>query len=149
MWVMNQELLERVRKEITSDQDMVLYGISASDEEIARAEGVLNIKFNDQYIQFIKLFGGAFGGISIHAFNNGSLIGNATVIDLTEKFRETYSDLDGNILRSFYVISDDGSGNPILMNSNGEIFIFLHDSYEIEYLYSSLEELLMKSFPSK
>ncbi|HBB5074367.1 TPA: SMI1/KNR4 family protein, partial [Escherichia coli] len=31
---MNQELLERVRKEITSDQDMVLYGIPASDEDI-------------------------------------------------------------------------------------------------------------------
>ncbi|BDW59150.1 SMI1/KNR4 family protein [Escherichia coli] len=146
---MNQELLERVRKEITSDQDMVLYGIPASDEDITHAENILNIKFNDQYIQFIKLFGGAFGGISIHAFNNGSLIGNATVIDLTKKFRETYSDLDKDILNSFYAVSDDGSGNPILMNTDGEIFIFLHDSYEIEYLYSSLEELLMKSFPSK
>ncbi|MBW0627553.1 SMI1/KNR4 family protein [Escherichia coli] len=146
---MNQELLERVRKEITSDQDMVLYGIPASDEDITHAENILNIKFNDQYIQFIKLFGGAFGGISIHAFNNGSLIGNATVIDLTQKFRETYSDLDKDILNSFYAVSDDGSGNPILMNTDGEIFIFLHDSYEIEYLYSSLEELLMKSFPSK
>ncbi|MED8265527.1 SMI1/KNR4 family protein [Escherichia coli] len=134
---MNQELLERVRKEITSDED------------ITHAENILNIKFNDQYIQFIKLFGGAFGGISIHAFNNGSLIGNATVIDLTKKFRETYSDLDKDILNSFYAVSDDGSGNPILMNTDGEIFIFLHDSYEIEYLYSSLEELLMKSFPSK
>lgn len=146
---MNQELLERVRKEITSDQDMVLYGIPASDEDITHAENILNIKFNDQYIQFIKLFGGAFGGISIHAFNNGSLIGNATVIDLTKKFRETYSDLDKDILNSFYAVSDDGSGNPILMNTDGEIFIFLHDSHEIEYLYSSLEELLMKSFPSK
>ncbi|EOP0170727.1 TPA: SMI1/KNR4 family protein [Escherichia coli] len=146
---MNQELLERVRKEITSDQDMVLYGIPASDEDITHAENILNIKFNDQYIQFIKLFGGAFGGISIHAFNNGSLIGNATVIVLTKKFRETYSDLDKDILNSFYAVSDDGSGNPILMNTDGEIFIFLHDSYEIEYLYSSLEELLMKSFPSK
>lgn len=146
---MNQELLERVRKEITSDQDMVLYGNPASDEEIARAENMLNIKFNDQYIQFIKLFGGAFGGISIHAFNNGSLIGNATVIELTKKFRETYSDLDKDILSSFYVISDDGSGNPIIMNTDGEIFIFLHDSYEIECLYGSLEELLIKSFPSK
>lgn len=146
---MNQELLERVRKEITSDQDMVLYGIPASDEEINRAENILNIKFNDQYIQFIKLFGGAFGGISIHAFNNGSLIGKATVIELTKKFRETYNDLDKAILNSFYIVSDDGSGNPILMNTGGEIFIFLHDSYEIEYLYGSLEELLIKSFPSK
>lgn len=146
---MNQELIERVRKEITSDQDMVLYGIPASDEEITHAESMLNIKFNDQYIQFITLFGGAFGGISIHAFNNGSLIGNATVTDLTEKFRKTYSDLDKNILKAFYVLSDDGSGNPILMNTDGEIFIFLHDSYEVEYLYGSLEELLMKSFPSK
>ncbi|WP_415576868.1 SMI1/KNR4 family protein, partial [Escherichia coli] len=58
---MNEELLARVRDEITSDQDMVLYGIPASDEEIIQAEKVLNIKFNIQYIEFIKKFGGAFG----------------------------------------------------------------------------------------
>ncbi|WP_415576851.1 SMI1/KNR4 family protein [Escherichia coli] len=49
----------------------------------------------------------------------------------------------------FYVISDDGGGNPIIMNTDGKIFVFLHDSYEMEFLYSSLEELLMKSFPLK
>lgn len=146
---MNEELLARVRDEITSDQDMVLYGIPASDEEIIQAEKVLNIKFNIQYIEFIKKFGGAFGGIAIHAFKNGSLVGKASVVDLTLKFREIYKDLDKNILNSFYVISDDGGGNPILMNTDGKIYVFLHDSYEIEFLYSSLEELLMKSFPLK
>ncbi|MCR6678368.1 SMI1/KNR4 family protein [Escherichia marmotae] len=146
---MNEELLARVREEITSDQDMVLYGVPASDEEIIQAEKILNIKFNNQYIEFIKLFGGAFGGIAIHAFKNGSLIGKASVVDLTQKFRETYSDLDENILTSFYVISDDGGGNPIIMDTDGRIFIFLHDSYEIECLYSSLDDLLVKSFPLK
>ena len=146
---MNEELLARVRDEITSDQDMVLYGIPASDEEIIQAEKVLNIKFNIQYIEFIKKCGGAFGGIAIHAFKNGSLVGKATVVDLTLKFREIYKDLDKNILNLFYVISDDGGGNPIIMNTDGKIFVFLHDSYEMEFLYSSLEELLMKSFPLK
>lgn len=144
---MNEQLLTRVRENLISDQDMVLYGIPATDEEIANAEEKLNIKFNEQYIEFIKLFGGAFGGIAIHAFINGSLVGKATVVDLTQKFRETYKDLDESVLNAFYVISDDGSGNPILMNSDGEIYIFTHDTYGMECLYSSLEALLIKSFP--
>ncbi len=144
--LMNKELLVRVRKKITEDREMILYGIPATDEEIIQAETILNIKFNIQYIEFIKLFGGAFGGIAIHAFKNGSLIGKASVVELTQKFRNTYSDLDESILRLFYVISDDGCGNPILMNTDGKIFIFYHDCYEMEFLYSSLEELLMKSF---
>ncbi|WP_071884440.1 SMI1/KNR4 family protein [Cronobacter condimenti] len=86
---------------------MVLYGIPATDEEIANAEKELKIKFNEQYIEFIKWFGGAFGGIDIHAFNNGSLVGKATVVDLTQKFRKTYKDLDKSVLNAFYVISDD------------------------------------------
>ncbi|EAE5922248.1 SMI1/KNR4 family protein [Listeria monocytogenes] len=119
-----------------------LKGQPATEEQIHEAEKILDVQFNKQYIHFIKQFGGAFGGISIHAFNNGSLIGKATVIDLTLKFRKIYGETISKELSESYVVSDDGSGNPILMDTAGKITIYYHDSGESELLYDSLQELL-------
>ncbi|WP_228884963.1 SMI1/KNR4 family protein [Stenotrophomonas rhizophila] len=100
---------------MTGDGD--LYGLPANDSEIESAEQTLGVKLNADYIQFIKAFGGAFGGIETHAFNNGSLIGNATATELTERFRDAYLDSAGEQRRGAYVISDDGAGNPVLMTA--------------------------------
>lgn len=107
----------------------------------------MNIKFNEQYVEFIKRFGGAFGGIDIHAFNNGALIGKATVTEMTEKFRSIYTDNLPEELVSAIVISDDDSGNSILINTAGEIFIYLHEEDVVELLYDLLNALLTKFFP--
>lgn len=119
-----------------------LRGLPATSDQINEAQKLLNVQFNEQYINFIKRFGGAFAGISIHAFSNESLIGKATVVDLTLKFRDTYGESVPRELRNSYVISDDGSGNPILMDMAGKITIYFHDSGESELLYNSLQELL-------
>ena len=55
-----------------------LKGIPASSEEIKHAENILRIKFHDDYIEFIKKFGGASAGLDIHAFHNSTLIGKET-----------------------------------------------------------------------
>lgn len=142
---MKQDLLKKVRA-MLSTQDG-LSGQPATDAEINAAEKKLNVRFNEQYVEFIKLFGGAFGGIDIHAFQNGALIGKATVTEMTEKFWGTYADKLPEELVGAVVISDDGSGNPILINTTGEIYIYLHEEDEAELLYDSLEALLTKSFP--
>ena len=136
---MENELIKKIRAELGTNNDLI--GIPATHENL------LNVKFNDQYLEFITLFGGAFGGINIHAFNNGSLIGKATVVDLALKFRQAQGRNLNSALKNLYVISDDGSGNPILMNAQGNIFVFLHDSGDMEILSNSLEDLLSKSFP--
>ncbi|WP_338526408.1 SMI1/KNR4 family protein [Pseudomonas batumici] len=141
---MKSDLIEKIENVFRS-QDC-LRGKPATDAEIQQAENLLKVTFNEQYVEFIKLFGGAFGGIDIHAFNNGSLLGKATVIDLTLKFRNANENCVPAPLKNAYVISDDGAGNPILMNSNGQILIYLHDEHEVEILYESLEVLLTKSF---
>ncbi|MGM1050209.1 MAG: SMI1/KNR4 family protein [Bacillota bacterium] len=156
---MNKELLNKIENFLNREENSSLIGKPASIQEIKNAEKMLNVKFNDQYIEFIKLFGGAYGGLTISAFNNGDLIGKSTVVDLTLKFRRIFEeeifDFDGIefegesvefLLKNSYVISDDGSGNPILMNEHGGIFIFLHDSGEVELLYNSLEELLIETY---
>ncbi len=130
---------------MTGDGD--LYGLPATDSEIETAEQTLGVKFNADYIQFIKAFGGAFGGVEIHAFNNGSLIGNETVTELTERFRDNYLESAGEQWRDAYVISDDGTGNPVLMTAEGVLHLYLHETGETELLYDSLEQLLSQTFP--
>ena len=118
-----------------------LKGIPASSEEIKYAENILRIKFHDDYIEFIKKFGGASAGLDIHAFHNSTLIGKETVIELTQGFRKLL-ELHEQPMNKLYAISDDGSGNPILMDQQGHIFIYYHDSSEMEILYESLDRLL-------
>ena len=156
---MNKELLNKIDNFLRKEENSSLIGKPASIKEINNAETFLNVKFNDQYIEFIKLFGGAYGGLAIRAFSNGDLIGKSTVVELTLKFRRIFEEaifdfedveFEGKsivfLLKNSYVNSDDGSGNPILMNENGKIFIFLHDSGEVEFLYNSLEELLFETY---
>ena len=147
---MKADMIERIRSELNQFGDPeALIGKPATSDEIANAEKKLNITFADQYIEFIKIFGGAFGGIAIAAFHNGSMIGNETVIDLTLSFRKAYGDYLGEKANDYYMISDDGSGNPILMNTQGNVFLYLHEEGELELIYNSLEDLWNQSFPEK
>ncbi|MEK4425950.1 SMI1/KNR4 family protein [Solibacillus sp. FSL K6-1523] len=145
--MINEDLIGRIESFLNKIEFGGFRGKPATNEEILNAEQVLNVKFNVEYIQFIKLFGGACAGFDIHAFNNGSSLGKETVVELTQRFRRGGEDLIPQELKDAYVISDDGSGNPILMNAEGKIFIFLHDSWEVELLYNSLQEMLMNYFP--
>ncbi len=93
------------------------------------------------------MFGGAYAGLAIHAFSNGSSIGNETVVDLTLDFRQQYKDwLAPTILDTSYVISMDGGGNPIFIDSLGKVFICYHDSGEIKQLANSFELLIEENF---
>jgi hypothetical protein len=141
---MNEELANKIRAFL--EKYDALKGEPATLDEIVHAEDLLNIKFNDQYIEFIKMFGGSFGGINIYAFKNGSLIGKETVVDLTVGFRKAYGKNPNSSMKNSYAISVDISGNPILMNEKGNILLYLHDSNEVEILSNSLEELLTKTF---
>lgn len=101
-----------------------LKGIPASSEEIKHAENILGIKFHDDYIEFIKKFGGASAGLDIHAFNNSTLIGKETVIELTQGFQKLL-ELHEQPMNKLYAISDDGSGNPILMDQQVHPFTIM------------------------
>ena len=124
-----------------------LCGIPATDQQVLNAQQRLGVIFHPDYVQFIKLYGGSFGGVDIHAFENGSLLGTCTVIDLTLGFRELCAPDIPVGLEDAIAISDDGGGNPILLSSAGQIFLYLHDEHEVELLATSLECLIEKSFP--
>lgn len=115
-----------------------MIGTPVSDEQVLRAEQELGVKFSSDYIDFIKNFGAAYAGMMINALD-----GNENVVDDTKSLREVHPEVTDT-----YVISDDGSGNPIMINSKGEIEIYYHDSNaEIETIASSLEQYIEDNFP--
>jgi hypothetical protein len=127
---MKKELIERLRRFLTA-HDMI--GTPASDEQVLCAEQELGVKFSSDYIDFIKNF-----GMMINALD-----GNENVVDETKSLREVHPEVADT-----YVISDDGSGNPIMINSKGEVEIYYHDSdAEIETIASSLEQYIEDNFP--
>ncbi|REK71935.1 SMI1/KNR4 family protein [Paenibacillus paeoniae] len=144
---MNDALMERLTAFLYRENNRTLVGTPASQEEVAEAEQRLGISFHKDYVQFIRTFGGAYAGIAVHAFSNGSSIGRETVTDLTLDFREQCKELPcGVFLKSSYVISLDGSGNPIFLNPAGEVLIYYHDNGETEVLAGSFEAFIEDNF---
>ncbi|MFC3749773.1 SMI1/KNR4 family protein [Paenibacillus sp. GCM10012306] len=108
---------------------------------------MLKVTFHEEYLQFISMFGGAYAGLAIYAFSNGSSLGNETVVDLTLGFREQFKEPPfEEVLRTSFVISMDGSGDPIFINPAGEVFIGHHDNGEIKLLANSFAELIEENF---
>lgn len=130
---MKEELIERLRKFLTTHN---MVGTPATDKQIAEAEQELGVKFSPDYIDFVKNFGKAYAGIMIVAFD-----GDENVVSWTKSLREVHDEVINT-----YVIADDGSGNPIMINSKGEIEIYYHDSGENEILASSLEQFIENNF---
>ncbi|WP_155592273.1 SMI1/KNR4 family protein [Lysinibacillus cavernae] len=139
--------MERLQAFLLKKEQQTLVGKPAIIDELTQAQQLLHVHFHEDYVQFIEMFGGAYAGLAIHAFSNGSSIGNETVVDLTLDFRQQYKDwLAPTILDTSYVISMDGGGNPIFIDSLGKVFICYHDSGEIKQLANSFELLIEENF---
>lgn len=144
---MNEAIMERLRNFLLREDNITLLGNPASLEEIRDAEKRLAVRFHDDYVHFIQTYGGAYAGLAVYAFSNGSSIGRETVIDLTLRFRDQYKEhAFAEVLQSSYVISMDGSGDPIFINPAGEIITFHHDTGEMRLLASSFEALIEENF---
>jgi len=123
-----------------------LKGAPATDEQIKSSENKLNYKFSQDYIDFIKEFGGAYLGVNIHAFNNHSMMSKDTVTETTQEFRKAYEGRSTQeLIAKSLVIAIDGTGNPILISSDGKVFIVYHDSEDdVELLANRFNEFIIK-----
>lgn len=147
---MKQTLIDKIAAEMNPIPDINLEGTPANDQEIYDAEKRLGIKFCHDYVVFIKTFGGACAGVPVYAFNNNGMMGNETVVSLTEMFRSDYADdARGVILNKGYAISIDGSGNPILIDADGRVLIFYHDNDEYEVFANSFAEFIEGAIDDK
>ena len=137
---MKNELIERI-KVFLEDEDYTQN--LATDEEINRAENLLKVSFDSDYKQFIKLFGGAYVGYSIYSFKNLNDLENVDIIELNKSFEnQGIPDFEDK-----YVISFDGSGSPIMIDSGGKILLFDHDNGEYVVLADSFEKLIEDNLP--
>ena len=124
-----------------------LRGVSATSKEVAKAEEELKIMLDDDYKESIARFGGFYAGVAVHAFSNASDMGRETVIELTNRCRNSFRESDYfDEINGSLVFSDDGAGNPITINSSGQVVIYYHDSGYKEVLSESFESFIEKSF---
>lgn len=117
-------------------------GEPVSEELIEEAEKRLSVKFDNTYKEILRTYGGSYLKFPIYGFNNCQLLSNNSVVDLTEQFREKYHNEVTHTLSKAYVISQSGSGDPILITKDGSIVEYAHDYQSITELYNSLDELL-------
>ncbi|MFW0737766.1 SMI1/KNR4 family protein [Flavobacterium sp. T12S277] len=138
---MKQELIDKI-KVILSDDDLFA-GKSVNEETIKNAETELNVKFDNDYAQFLSLFGGSYTGFPVYGFNNCEMLSEETVIDLTKDFRSNYLvDNRCELIQSSYVISVSGNGDPVFISPDNKVWIYYHDDDETEEVNKSFEELI-------
>lgn len=122
-----------------------LYGGPCNLDEIKMAEKILNTRFNPDYKEFLcKYGGGIVGSHYIYGLKKISLMGDKlwSVIQNTQFYKETQK-WPG--IGEWYIISDDGRGNPIGCKPDGSIWLSDHDSeFEQIKLAESFEGFLHK-----
>lgn len=79
---MKENLIKRLRSFLFNEKHQTLVGKPASQREIIEAQQQLHVQFHSDYVAFIETFGGAYAGIAIHAFSNGSSLGNAKPLSI-------------------------------------------------------------------
>ncbi|MGJ7488015.1 SMI1/KNR4 family protein [Variovorax sp. LT2P21] len=142
---MDDTLMHRMQRFLAKHE--TLRGKPALEEEIRDAERRLGLKLHNDYKDFISRFGGAYAGIAIHAFSNGSSIGKETVVELTLDAREGFAGDERAVeLNGSYVFAMTATGDPIILNFSGEVVVLYHDSDGREVLAASFEKLLQEIF---
>ena len=139
--MLKPKLVKRLETFLTENE---MLGTPATAEQIAEAENILNVKFPEDYVDFISRFGGTYAGIDIYAFESNS----ENVIKFTQDMRQSFCNGDKREKEAQQSIAfaDDGSGNPILINAKGEVVIFYHDSDEREVVAKNLGKFIEDNF---
>lgn len=135
---MKKETIEKLEKYLKNfDFDLI-----PNDQiDIDYIEKSLNIKINNDYKEFLLIFGGCFVGLPIYGVKNCKLLEDITVVQLTNDFRADGVDLNVGC----YVISMDGSGNPIYLNSSNHIMIYDHDLGKEKVFEIDFENMILNA----
>ncbi|MBS0272652.1 MAG: SMI1/KNR4 family protein [Proteobacteria bacterium] len=114
-------------------------------KEIEQAEEDLKVKFSSEYKWYLEKFGGgAFEDLDISGVKEMMSMGTkvVSVVEKTKFYKESQK-WPG--VENWYIISDDGSGNPIGIDPEGKVWLSDHDSgFEQIKLADSFEEFLYK-----
>lgn len=112
-----------------------------SEKEIADAAVAIGCTFDEDYVAFLRRYGGAtVGSLPVFGLRPVEVMGKRwSVVELTKWFRE--QGWPG--VSEWYVISEDGFGNPIGIAKDGRVMISDHDVGNVSVLASDLEDFLL------
>lgn len=120
-------------------------GSQVSEKEIIEAEILLGIKFSASYKQFLLLYGGGcVADHYIYGLSRAEIMPTSlwSVIQNTDFYKDKQQWPD---IKEWYVISEDGSGNPIGIDPEGKVWVSDHDAdFEKTKLADNFEEFLDK-----
>jgi hypothetical protein len=92
---------------------------------------------DDDYAEFVGRWGGCFVGVSVHVWDNASLLGRESCVELTTWARDAFGPLIDGV-----VFADDGAGNPMWIGSDGTVRLADHDNGDTVVLAPSFSSLL-------
>lgn len=141
------DILKQIDASIVMDRK--LYGGPIDQSLLKDIEINLNLKFSSEYVNFIKKYDGIFfGAYNIYGATDLILIGCKLNSVVTETL--FYREQNWPGIENCYVISDDGRGNPIYMDSEGKVWLSDHDSgFETILLADSFNEFLIKIYEDR
>lgn len=119
-------------------------GAPAAEEEIASAEREIDCVFHRDYREFLRRYGsGMVGPDPIYGVHPAPSMGTWwSVVAVTRHFRdEGWPGVD-----EWYVISGDGRGNPIGMDTKGRVWLSDHDVGDIALVAPSFEANVKRLF---
>lgn len=125
-------------------KDSNLFAGPSTRQERIDAQKMLTVQFEQYYSMFLEKFGGGIVGSKfIFGVKPISLMGNnLNTVVLNTLF---YKDQDWPGIDDWYIVSDDGFGNPIGIDPDGKVWLSDHDSgFEKVKLADSFEEFLYK-----
>lgn len=96
-----------------------------TDMEIADASDRLGITFPNDYVEFLRRFGGAMvGPYPVFGLRPVDVMESErwSVVEITELTRDSLNEAGG-----WVVFSEDHGGNPIGFDSSGSVTIYDHD----------------------
>ena len=136
---MKRSTLRKIEKQFERWPDMRAEG--ASEAMIEEAKQALGCTFDKQYREFLTRYGsGRVGPDPIFGvFPAPDLGKDWSVVDMTRTFRrQGWPGVD-----DWYVISVDGQGNPVGMDSRGRVRISDHDVGDQAMLARTFEKYLL------
>lgn len=135
------KILEQEYKVDPSD-----FGGTVEHKTVEEAQLLMSIKFSEDYKKFLQLYGSAIvPGHIIYGLIPLDAMGKSykNVIDKTNFYhKQKWPDI-----QDWYIISDDGYGNPIGIDAKGTVWLSDHMSdFKKVKLADSFEEFLCKIF---
>ena len=135
---MNAILIEKLQDFF--QKNPITMGAPSTADELLLVEQTIQLKLDETHRYLLLHYGGVvIGDIRIYGLKNTELIGDETLVELTNNFKEQIS-----IEVQQYVISVDDMGNPILVDTTTrEVILYNHDIGAYEKLFDSLEDFIL------